>query len=173
MVMQWVYRRCLDCNVRFRDDKTHECAAKEAKETKETIFKPCPHCNGAVGPGNVCENYMQPTKQEERKRILGGKMPIPGANSEGPKFTDVLDDPVNHPSHYTKGEIEVIDFVEDQGFGYHLGNAVKYICRAGYKGDEVEDLKKAVWYINRRIKNLEERKIEQNHNKGLQGRRVR
>jgi len=62
-------------------------------------------------------------------------------------------DPVNHPSHYTSGSIEVIDFIEDQELPYHLGNAMKYICRAGKKDPDriVEDLQKAVWYINRYI----------------------
>ena len=67
------------------------------------------------------------------------------------------DDPVNHPSHYTDGKIEVIDFIEDKGLNFHRGNAVKYIARAGKKdkNKEIEDLKKAVWYINREIKRLE------------------
>lgn len=62
-------------------------------------------------------------------------------------------DPVNHPSHYTDGKIEVIDYIEDKGLGYHLGNAVKYISRAGKKDPAkyIEDLKKAVWYLNREI----------------------
>lgn len=70
---------------------------------------------------------------------------------------DGIDDPVNHPAHYTDGSIEVIDFIEDKGLGFHLGNAVKYIARAGKKDPEktVEDLKKAVWYLNRRIAQLE------------------
>ena len=69
----------------------------------------------------------------------------------------VLDDPVNHPSHYTSGSIEVIDFIEDQNFPYHLGNAIKYISRAGKKDPKalVTDLKKAAWYINRYIALLE------------------
>lgn len=73
------------------------------------------------------------------------------------KLDEVLNDPVNHPSHYTAGKIEVIDFLEDQGFPYHLGNAVKYICRAGKKDPRktVEDLQKAVWYLNRYIGLLE------------------
>ena len=64
-----------------------------------------------------------------------------------------MDDPVNHPSHYTSGKIEVIDFIEDQKFPYHLGNACKYLCRAGKKNPEktTEDLRKAVWSINRYI----------------------
>ena len=67
-------------------------------------------------------------------------------------------DNVNHPAHYTDGNIEVIDFIEDKELGYHLGNAVKYISRAGKKdpGKTVEDLRKAVWYLNRYIEKLEE-----------------
>ena len=67
-----------------------------------------------------------------------------------------MNDPENHPSHYTDGNIEVIDFIEDKKFGYCLGNAIKYISRAGKKNPdtEIEDLQKAVWYINRRISEL-------------------
>ena len=63
---------------------------------------------------------------------------------------------VNHPSHYNSGKIEVIDFIEDQKLGFHLGNAVKYICRAGRKDpDKIkEDLDKAIWYINRYKENI-------------------
>lgn len=62
-------------------------------------------------------------------------------------------DPVNHPSHYTQGKIEVIEFIEDQQLGYHLGNAVKYVSRAGRKDPtkEIQDLQKAIWYITRYI----------------------
>ena len=58
---------------------------------------------------------------------------------------------VNHPSHYNKGKIEVIDFIEDQGLSFHLGNVIKYVARAGSKGDKLEDLKKAQWYLDRYI----------------------
>lgn len=61
------------------------------------------------------------------------------------------EDAINHPSHYTRGKIEVIDFIEDQQLPYHLGNVIKYIARAGYKGDKLEDLKKARWYLDRYI----------------------
>jgi len=73
-----------------------------------------------------------------------------------------MDDPVNHPSHYTSGKIEVIDFIEDQKFPYHLGNACKYLCRAGKKNPEktTEDLRKAVWYINRYIDLLEKEAVK-------------
>ena len=67
-------------------------------------------------------------------------------------------DPVNRPAHYTDGKIEVIDFIEDKKLGFCLGNAIKYISRAGKKdpSKEIEDLNKAKWYIERRIKELEE-----------------
>ena len=61
---------------------------------------------------------------------------------------------VNHPSHYNAGRIEVIDFIEDQNLNFNLGNAVKYISRAGKKDPAKfrEDLEKAIWYLNRELK---------------------
>ncbi len=66
-------------------------------------------------------------------------------------------DPVNNPTHYTDGGIETIDYIEAKGLGYHLGNAVKYISRAGKKGTNqgLEDLKKAQWYLARAIEKNE------------------
>lgn len=67
------------------------------------------------------------------------------------KVVELKEDVINHPSHYTRGKIEVIDFIEDQQLPYHLGNVIKYIARVGYKGDKLEDLKKARWYLDRYI----------------------
>ena len=64
-------------------------------------------------------------------------------------------DVVNHPEHYKHGGMETIDVIEAWGLGYHLGNTVKYISRAKHKGNELEDLKKAQWYLNRAIENLD------------------
>lgn len=58
---------------------------------------------------------------------------------------------VNHPPHYNTGKIEVIDFIEDQGLDFHLGNVVKYVTRAAHKSSLREDLEKAKWYIERRL----------------------
>ena len=67
---------------------------------------------------------------------------------------DRTDDPVNHPSHYKQyNGFEVIDITEQLNF--NRGNAVKYILRAGFKDDEMEDLRKARFYIDREIKRLE------------------
>lgn len=68
-----------------------------------------------------------------------------------------LDDPVSHPSHYTSGKIEVLDFITDQGFGYDLGQVIKYVSRAGKKDPAkyVEDLKKARFYLDHEISKYE------------------
>lgn len=68
-----------------------------------------------------------------------------------------MSDMVNHPEHYMDGGIETIDFIEAKKLPYHLGNAVKYVSRAGKKNPEktIEDLQKAIWYINRYISFLE------------------
>tara|TARA_B100000902_G_scaffold394993_1_gene452545 strand:+ start:4830 stop:5132 length:303 start_codon:yes stop_codon:yes gene_type:complete len=57
------------------------------------------------------------------------------------------------PKHYTRGSIEVWDFIRDQDLNYHLGNAIKYICRAGYKrpSTKAEDLKKAIHYLENEL----------------------
>jgi len=56
-----------------------------------------------------------------------------------------------NPDHYKVGGIQTIDYIEAKELGYNLGNAVKYISRAGHKGDYAEDLKKAAWYLAREI----------------------
>jgi Protein of unknwon function (DUF3310) len=60
-------------------------------------------------------------------------------------------DLVNSPPHYTTGGIETIDFIEAKQLNYNLGNVVKYITRADHKGNRVEDLRKAKWYLEREI----------------------
>lgn len=70
-------------------------------------------------------------------------------------------DTVNSPSHYNQTNIEAIDIIEDVTAGYqsnvkyHIGNTIKYLIRAPFKNNTVEDLKKAAWYVNRAIEKLE------------------
>ena len=66
-------------------------------------------------------------------------------------MTEPVADPVNHPAHYKVGGIETIDFIEAKSLGYNLGNVVKYITRADHKGNKLEDLRKAQWYLTRAI----------------------
>jgi len=66
-------------------------------------------------------------------------------------------DEVNHPSHYTFGKFEVIDVIEDWQLNFHRANVIKYVARAGRKNNEIQDLKKAQYYLNREIKRIEDR----------------
>lgn len=89
-----------------------------------------------IARGELDEAIEHVTKQLEREDAAREK----------------LDDPVNHPSHYTQYKgVEVIDLTEQMNF--NRGNAVKYICRAGFKAPEkeLEDLRKARWYLDREI----------------------
>ena len=77
-----------------------------------------------------------------------------------PTFSEILSawsgdeaDDIN-PKHYKVGGIETIDFIEAKNLGYHLGNVIKYVSRAGHKEDAVKDLEKAQWYLTRAINNL-------------------
>ena len=75
----------------------------------------------------------------------------------------IREETVNHPQHYNQGKFEVIDVIEDWQLGFNLGNAIKYIGRAPYKGKQLEDLKKALWYLQReisRLENLEKDELE-------------
>ena len=65
------------------------------------------------------------------------------------------------PQYYNRGSIEVWDFIRDQGLNYHLGNVVKYVCRAGHKktvgnpeGNPIEDLSKAIHYLSNELENV-------------------
>jgi hypothetical protein len=69
-------------------------------------------------------------------------------------------DMVNSPSHYTSNGLEVIEILEmkmspEDFQAYCLGNVLKYLFRAKYKGKELEDNKKALWYLDRKIKSME------------------
>src|SRR5271156_754109 len=103
-------------------------------------------------PVKVSElDYMRAVPRTDPKGYLKQAMKVSGS------------DPVNSPSHYTDGGIETIDFIEAKGLNYLLGNAVKYISRMGkkvfdgsltLKEQKIQDLEKAVWYLQREIKTL-------------------
>ena len=108
--------------------------------------KYCPEC---------LPKYSKVPKKQKEKEIVVTLANMVAKTLEEPESKVVelpkQEDVINHPSHYTRGKIEVIDFIEDQQLPYHLGNVIKYIARAGYKGDKLEDLKKARWYLDRYI----------------------
>ena len=108
------------------------------------------------------EQEKQKEQQQKAKDLVKEK-PKPvytGITAEVPRAGHaearaVKDDPVAHPAHYTSGKIEVMDFIDDQKLSFARGNIVKYVCRAGKKENELEDLKKAKWYLDHEIALLE------------------
>ena len=64
------------------------------------------------------------------------------ANSDGPEY-------------YKRGSTDVWGFIRDQGLNFHLGNAIKYICRAGYKDSKIQDLQKAIHYLENELEHEE------------------
>lgn len=115
-----------------------------------------------------CEDYMQVMEEEEKKmakicdcNLSTGRghsvtcwtVHIPPVVRTGIGGFVPVDDLVNHPPHYTFGKFEVIDVIEDWGLDFHRANALKYIARAGRKSDDaVQDIKKAIFYLERFIK---------------------
>ena len=57
----------------------------------------------------------------------------------------------NGPKYYKRGATDVWDFIREQGLNFHLGNAIKYICRAGYKDSKIQDLEKAIHYLQNEL----------------------
>lgn len=105
----------------------------EAKADAEQTWRPRPK-----------DSYIEPLPQI---RVLGLEL------VEAP--ADLPYEHIDHPQHYGGDTpYEAIKVIEAWGLGFCLGNAVKYISRAGKKGNEIQDLEKAAWYLARRIAQL-------------------
>lgn len=78
-------------------------------------------------------------------------LPVPEPRPLHLPITMEEPDMVNEPPHYKTGGIETIDFIEAKGLNYNLGNVVKYLTRADHKGNRVQDLEKAMWYLKREL----------------------
>jgi len=96
------------------------------------------------------EEQMDMDQQEIEHRLQGNILQDPYGMRKVVK--QILDrEMVNHPDHYQGNNFEVIDIIEDYELGFNLGNAIKYILRADKKGNKKQDLKKAMWYIQREV----------------------
>lgn len=136
-------------NVAEKRDKIREFCDKNICDSQS-----CPLFNTGYSNGGIClDNHYSLEAINDMYHLI--------FENNSTNSSEKTDDAVNHPSHYTDGKIEVIEFIEDKKLGFCLGNAVKYIARAGKKDPtkEIEDLKKARWYIERRIKQLEEASV--------------
>jgi hypothetical protein len=65
------------------------------------------------------------------------------------------------PKYYRRGSIQVWDFIRDQNLNFHLGNAIKYICRADHKYDDIEDLSKAIHYLSNEIEHRTGERVQE------------
>lgn len=155
--------KCEGCGIEFSVAKGRpgrppkycpECVTKYSKKPKVETLKKVSH---ELQKEEVAKQEIIATITKHIEAKPATRLPVDKDEKTVTlaKVSNIEHDVVNHPSHYTRGNIEVIDFIEDQQLPYHLGNVVKYIARAGFKGDKVEDLKKAQWYLNRYIRTLE------------------
>lgn len=103
-------------------------------EYSSKLDEPCINCKGTYKHDTMAylkaKDYFKPKEEKADDEI----------------------DMVNHPQHYSAHGIEPIDYIESHDLNFNLGNVIKYISRAPYKGTELEDLKKAKCYLEREIK---------------------
>lgn len=149
-------------------DKGYKWLAINGEDWVAKTFKKMPYfCRdgwfGIWDPDNSSE-MITPLADEilalQKHHAFDKPFPINDAIEVLEKYHQRVDmvkqsDMVNHPAHYTSGNIEVWDFIIDQDLNYCLGSAVKYISRAGKKDDAIQDLNKAINFLKREIKRLE------------------
>jgi len=101
---------------------------------------------------NVIDLTIAGSPLRPNPRLIGSENAVARPKARMATSADfVKPDLVNNPPHYTTGGIETIDFIEAKSLNYNLGNVVKYITRADHKGNRIEDLRKAKWYLEREI----------------------
>ena len=103
-------------------------------------------CHQCIDPSDL----ILASKARQASRQYDAKWPAPGTTAD----VDSEPETVNHPKHYNSHPSGVEAIVICEHMTFNVGNAVKYLFRAGLKGAAVEDLKKAAWYINREIERL-------------------
>lgn len=120
---------------------------------------PCCFCKYRFDQGTTerlnAKDYFKPKEKEHSSNCtISDKECNKAFKNEDYGFEEISKDEVdmvNHPQHYSAHGIEPIDYIESHGFNFNLGNVIKYVSRAPYKGTELEDLKKAKWYLEREI----------------------
>ena len=134
--------------------KTVDEVAKEVGCSKALVFG----VRKVVFPEQV-RKYKPRKKAKAKKVALKRIDAAKAAKTLNPSTklinSGTLADTVNSPSHYTVGGIETYDFIKAKGLSYELGNVVKYVARAEWKTNKLEDLRKARWYLDAAIKHEE------------------
>lgn len=140
--------------IRQWDDMANEYGIKDNRiESKKFIILPSmkEHCGQTMTIKSV---FYDETFLCEGNKGLWHKEMIECFIKEKEYQPKHAKEMVNHPSHYNKG-IETIDYIESWGMNFNAGNVVKYVTRSPYKGKELEDLKKARFYLDREIARVE------------------
>jgi hypothetical protein len=129
--------------------------------TTTTRKKQAPVCSRCPGAGatwrelNGKRTWFCPFHLKEAERELREVAYAKFAKTETQEVAapacPVSNTAVDHPPHYNVGKFEVIDVIDDWSLSFNLGNVVKYVARAQHKGNELEDLEKAAWYLAREI----------------------
>lgn len=129
-----------------------------AYEHTEKYREPCVRCRCCVEKGTLSYygriNLYVPKDKSSNCTISCKECNKDFAN-EDYGFKEISKDEVdmvNHPQHYSVHGIEPIDYIESHDLNFNLGNVIKYVSRAPFKGTELQDLKKAKWYLEREIK---------------------
>ncbi len=104
------------------------------------------------GFGDVPE--QENSLMESDKKVLHGNKKVKGCKTKKKCVGICPPSKVDHPSHYNTGRIEVIDAIESWDLAFNDGNAIKYIARHKYKGEPIQDIEKAIWYLERHLSNL-------------------
>lgn len=120
---------------------------------------PCCECKHRFEPGTMArlkaKDCFKPKEKEHSSNCtISCKEGNKDFTNEDYGFKEISKDEVdmvNHPQHYQHG-IEPIDYIESHNLNFNLGNVIKYVSRAPFKGTELQDLKKAKWYLEREIK---------------------
>ena len=127
----------------------HEDKFQPKEEQSTTEYNGCNDCyyewlGESDAPCCECKHRFEP----------GTMARLKAKDCFKPKEEKVDDeiDMVNHPQHYSAHGIEPIDYIESHDLNFNLGNVIKYVSRAPFKGTELQDLKKAKWYLEREIK---------------------
>lgn len=139
-----------ECSRCFQTGKPRD---KRSGAGKDTVGRKCIDCGEELtirARGNRCTRCRVRVNRERHEERKAKR------NATAGKET-AKSDMVNHPPHCNTGTIEVADFIADQGMGFFDGNVIKYVSRFRHKGQPVEDLKKARWYLDKLI-DLEEAK---------------
>ena len=105
----------------------------------------------------LMEEYLAKKALSQTEQEVSATMPAMEEQAWTEPTKEAPSDPIN-PSHYKAGGLEVIQIIEAFQLDYHRASALKYLLRAGRKGDEVEDMKKCAWFVDRRIQVLEGKK---------------